>query len=60
MMRWLILALLAAALADCSEAGPYGYGYAVNDRPSLAQLGIRPGNADNPFQPLPVQQVAAQ
>jgi hypothetical protein len=49
MSRLLVLALLVASLAACSEAGPFGYGYAVNERPSLAQLGLRNGDADNSF-----------
>jgi hypothetical protein len=51
MSRFMILALLAAALASCSEAGPYGYGYAVNERPSLAQLGLQNNDAANAFGP---------
>ena len=49
MSRVILLALLATTLAACSDAGPYGYGYAVNGRPSLAQLSAVPGDADNPF-----------
>ena len=47
MSRAILLAFLAAALAACSEAGPYGYGYAVNGRPSLAKLSAAPGDLDN-------------
>jgi len=49
MSRVLLLVLTAATLAACSEAGPYGYGYAVNGRPSLSQLSAAPGDTDNPF-----------
>lgn len=49
MSRFLILALAIATLVSCSEAGPYGYGYAVNERPSLAQLGVRSVDTDNAF-----------
>jgi hypothetical protein len=44
MPRLILLVLLTATLAACSEAGPYGYGYAVNDRPSLSQLSAAPGD----------------
>ena len=50
MSRSILLLSVAATLAACSEAGPYGYGYAVNDRPSLAQLsGIGPDSSANSF-----------
>jgi len=49
MSRVFLLALLAATLAACSAAGPYGYGYAVNGRPSLAQLSAAPIDSDNSF-----------
>ncbi|HXR86396.1 MAG TPA: hypothetical protein VN728_05480 [Stellaceae bacterium] len=49
MSRVILLALLAATLAACSEAGPYGYGYAVNGRPSLTQLSVTPPDSANPF-----------
>jgi hypothetical protein len=49
MSRVILLSLLAATLASCSEAGPYGYGYAVNGRPSLTQLSAVPRDSDNPF-----------
>ena len=48
MSRVILLVLLAATLGACSEAGPYGYGYAVNGRPSLAQLSAAPGDPDDP------------
>jgi hypothetical protein len=51
MSRLVLLVLLTATLAACSEAGPYGYGYAVNDRPSLKQLSITDDSSDNPFRP---------
>ncbi len=51
MSRLILLVLLTASLAACSEAGPYGYGYAVNERPSLKQLSITDENSDNPFRP---------
>jgi len=51
MSRVMLLALLAATLAACSEAGPYGYGYAVNGRPSLAQLAAGPDAAPTPTAP---------
>ena len=51
MSRVILLALLAAALAACSEAGPYGYGYAVNGRPSLSQLAPARSDTGNPFRP---------
>jgi hypothetical protein len=51
MSRLIMLALLTATLAACSEAGPYGYGYAVNERPSLMQLSITNVDSDNPFLP---------
>jgi hypothetical protein len=51
MPRLILLILLTATLAACSEAGPYGYGYAVNERPSLKQLSITDDNSDNPFRP---------
>ena len=62
MSRLVILALSALALAACSEAGPYGYGYAVNERPSLGQLGAASGEAAaNTFSPdRAVQEVAAK
>jgi hypothetical protein len=47
MSRAILFILLAAALAACSEAGPYGYGYAVNGRPSLEQLGYAAGGDGN-------------
>lgn len=49
MSRLILLVLTAVTLAACSEAGPYGYGYAVNGRQSLSQLSAVPGDADNPF-----------
>lgn len=49
MSRLILFALLTATLAACSEAGPYGYGYAVNGRQSLSQLSAVPGHIDNPF-----------
>ena len=49
MPRLILLVLLTATLAACSGAGPYGYGYAVNERPSLTQLSAVPGDPDNPF-----------
>lgn len=49
MSRLILLAFLAATLAACSEAGPYGYGYAVNGRPSLAQLLGAPQDSANSF-----------
>ncbi len=49
MSRLILLVLLTATLAACSEAGPYGYGYAVNGRLSLSQLSGGPGDPDNPF-----------
>ena len=50
MSRLILLLSIAATLAACSEAGPYGYGYAVNDRPSLAQLsGVVPDDSANSF-----------
>ena len=61
MVRWLILAIAGCVLASCSNAdGPYGYGYAVNERPSLAQLGL--GSSDgvaNSFRSLGMQEAAA-
>ena len=61
MLRLLMLVLTAATLAACSEAGPYGYGYAANERPSLQQLGVRLDDPDNPFRPaLTVERAAAQ
>lgn len=55
MSRWLCRAVLAAslgaALAACSDGNYYGYGYAVNERPSLAQLGIASADPDNSFGP---------
>jgi hypothetical protein len=49
MSRVILLVLTAATLAACSEAGPYGYGYAVNGRQSLWQLSATPGDTDNSF-----------
>jgi predicted small lipoprotein YifL len=49
MSRLILLALLTATLAACSQAGPYGYGYAVNGRPSLSQLTAVPDDSDNSF-----------
>jgi hypothetical protein len=49
MPRLILLVLLTVMLAACSAAGPYGYGYAVNERPSLAQLSAARGDPDNPF-----------
>lgn len=49
MSRLLLLAVVAAMLAACSEGGYYGYGYAVNERPTLAQLAYTASNADNWF-----------
>ena len=51
MPRLTLLALLTATLAACSGAGPGGYGYAVNERPSLQQLSITLDNQNNPFRP---------
>jgi len=48
MPRLILLVLLTATLAACSEAGPYGYGYAVNGRLSLSQLSGVSGDPDNP------------
>ena len=61
MSRLVLLFLTAAVLAACSNAdGPYGYGYAANERPSLAQLGkgSDEGAADS-FRPIPLQQAWA-
>lgn len=63
MSRWLTLALLAAslgaALAACStDEDYYGYGYAVNERPSLAQLGVRNADPDNSFGAAPAVETA--
>lgn len=57
MSRWLTLAFVAAslgvALAACSDGDNYyGYGYAANERPSLAQLGLANADADNSFGPV--------
>jgi hypothetical protein len=49
MPRLIPLILLTATLAACSEAGPGGYGYAVNERPSLKQLSITLDDGNNPF-----------
>ena len=49
MPRLILLLLLTATLAACSEAGPYGYGYAVNGRPSLSDLSAASGDPDNLF-----------
>jgi hypothetical protein len=49
MSRVILLLSIVAMLAACSEAGPYGYGYAVNERPSLAQLSGLPDNSANSF-----------
>jgi hypothetical protein len=49
MPRLILLVLLTATLAACSEAGPYGYGYAVNGRLSLSQFSGVPGDPDKPF-----------
>ena len=51
MSRLVLLVLLTVTLAACSGAGPYGYGYAVNERPSLKQLSITDESSDNPFRP---------
>jgi hypothetical protein len=61
MPRLILLVLLTATLAACSEAGPYGYGYAVNGRLSLSQLSGVPGDPDNPFDAAipPVSTLAA-
>ncbi len=49
MMRWAILVLATASLAACSEAGPGGYGYAANERPTLSQLSITLDDQSSPF-----------
>lgn len=46
MWRTVVFLSLLALLAACSAAGPGGYGYAVNERPSLAQLGLRPSDSE--------------
>jgi hypothetical protein len=43
----ILLVFLAAALAGCSGAGPHGYGYAVNGRPSLSHLLAAPRDSDS-------------
>jgi hypothetical protein len=53
MSRLILFALLAATLAACSEAGPYGYGYAVNGRLSLSQLSAGPSDPGTPFHTRP-------
>jgi hypothetical protein len=53
MPRLILLILLTATLAACSEAGPGGYGYAANERPSLRQLSITLDDGDNPFRADP-------
>ncbi|HEY1505600.1 MAG TPA: hypothetical protein VGF92_14930 [Stellaceae bacterium] len=60
MARLIVLALLVAALAACSEAGPRGYGYAANERPSLVQLGFASGGADTLAAAMPTQDRSAQ
>lgn len=61
MSRLLLVALIASTLAACSEAGPGGYGYAANQRPTLSQLGLVAGDAGNPFRSAaPVEQTAAE
>jgi hypothetical protein len=62
MFRLILFALIAATLAACSAAGPGGYGYAANDRPSLRQLGLRlGGDPDNPFRSAgPIEQAEAE
>ncbi|HLI21278.1 MAG TPA: hypothetical protein VKV32_09200 [Stellaceae bacterium] len=59
MVRLFLFALTAAALAACTLGGPYGYGYAVNERPSLAQLGVSASDAANAFRPAPLQRASA-
>jgi hypothetical protein len=61
MLRCVVaFALLVSALAGCSNAdGPYGYGYAVNERPSLAQLALGPADRDNSFAAAPASNAAA-
>jgi hypothetical protein len=49
MSRAILLVCLAASLAACSGAGPHGYGYAVNGRPSLSQLLAAPRDSDSPI-----------
>jgi hypothetical protein len=49
MSRLLWLAILAAALAACSDENYRGYGYAPNLRPTLSQLAVGPVDRDNPF-----------
>jgi hypothetical protein len=49
MPRLVILVLAVASLAACSDAGPGGYGYAANERPTLKQLSITRDDANNPF-----------
>jgi len=49
MSRLILVVLLTATLAACSQAGPYGYGYAVNGRPSLTQLSATPDDSANSF-----------
>ena len=49
MPRLILLLLLTATLAACSDSGPRGYGYAVNGRLSLSQLSTGPDDPDNPF-----------
>ena len=50
MSRLLLLAIVAATLAACNNRdGPYGYGYAVNGRPSLSQLSAVAGGSNSPL-----------
>jgi hypothetical protein len=63
MSRLLWLAILAAALAACSDENYRGYGYAPNLRPTLSQLAVGPVDRDNPFRarsPAPGGTPAAQ
>lgn len=61
MWRTVVFLPLLSLLAACSAAGPGGYGYAVNERPSLAQLGLRPSDSDNSFRTNPpVEQADAE
>lgn len=54
MPRLLLLAALSILLAACDSYYGGAPGYAVNGRPTLAQLALAPSNHDNPFQAKPV------
>ncbi|HEY3919992.1 MAG TPA: hypothetical protein VGL83_19530 [Stellaceae bacterium] len=53
MARLMLLAALSVLLAACDSYYGGAPGYAVNERPTLAQLGFDTGDRDNSFAAMP-------